>query len=67
MMKVSKERIKLCSDVTNSAEIELKKDLERRREMVIERNMDRTIGYVLLFACSVVLLGEIIMFVRDLL
>lgn len=66
-MKVSKERIKLCSDVTNSAEIELKKDLERRREMVIERNMDRTIGYVLLFACSVVLLGEIIMFVRDLL
>jgi hypothetical protein len=67
MMKVSKERIKLCSDVTNSAEIKLKKDLERRREMVIERNMDRTIGYVLLFACSVVLLGEIIMFVRDLL
>ena len=66
-MKVSKERIKLCSDVTNSAEIELKKDLERRREMVIERNMDRTIGYVLLFVCSAVLLGEIIMFVRDLL
>jgi hypothetical protein len=66
-MKVSKERRQLCADVTNSAEIELKKDLERRREMVIERNMDRTIGYVLLFVCSAVLLGEIIMFVRDLL
>jgi hypothetical protein len=66
-MKIPKERRQLCSDVTNSAEIELKKDLERRREMVIERNMDRTIGYVLLFVCSAVLLGEIIMFVRDLL
>jgi hypothetical protein len=66
-MKIPKERRQLCADVTNSAEIELKKDLERRREMVIERNMDRTIGYVLLFVCSVVLLGEIIMFVRDLL
>lgn len=66
-MKIPKERRQLCADVTNSAEIELKKDLERRRQIVVERNMDKAIGYVLLAVCSAVLLGEIIMFVKDLL
>lgn len=66
-MKIPKERRQLCSDVTNSAEIELKKDLERRKQMAVERNMNMVFGYILLAGCAVVLLGEIIMFVKDLL
>ena len=48
-MKIPKERRQLCSDVTNSAEIELKKDLERRRQRAVERNMDRFFVWPLLF------------------
>lgn len=66
-MKVSKERRQLCSDVTNSSRIELQKDLERRREKAIQRGMDKAFLYVFLAVASVVFIGEIIMFLKDVL
>ena len=59
-MKVSKERRQLCSDVTNSAEIEARRDLERRKEKAIERSMDRAFRYALLTAMTITL---VVMFV----
>lgn len=66
-MKVSRERMKLCSDVANSADIELKMDLERRREKAIQRGMDKVFLYVFLSVSSVVLIAEIITFLKDIL
>lgn len=66
-MKVSKERMKLCSDVARSADIELQKDLERRREKAIQRGMDKVFLYVFLSVSSVVLIAEIITFLKDIL
>lgn len=64
-MKVSRERMKLCSDVANSAQIELQKDLERRKEQAIQRGMDKVFLYTLLSASSVVLIIEIITFLKE--
>lgn len=60
-MKVSKERRQLCADVTNSADIEARRDLERLKEKAIERSMDRAFRYAVLTAMIVTL---IIMFVE---
>lgn len=64
-MKVSRERMKLCSDVANSAQIELKRDLERRREKAIQHGMDKAFLYVFLSVSAVVLIIEIITFLRE--
>jgi hypothetical protein len=66
-MKVSRERMKLCSDVANSAQIELQRDLERRREKAIQRGMDKVFLYTLLSVSSVVLIVEIVTFLKDIL